>query len=107
MTSKILFYLKPSSRRVPPVRRYRARGTDAYQPNATWSQPLATLKEVLYRQLEVAQNRAEKTRPDRLARMHRHCSYSAIGMPQKQVATSRPQDLKSEFFEETHQFLAL
>jgi hypothetical protein len=68
--------------------------------------PLATLKEILHRQLDVAQDRAQKTGPERFTGMNRHCRYSSIGMPQKQVAAPRPHSLKPKFFEEAHQFLA-
>jgi len=68
--------------------------------------PLADSKEIIHRQLNVAQDRAQKTGPDRFTGMYRHCRYSPIGMLQKKVAASCPHNLKAEFFEETHQFLA-
>jgi len=35
-----------------------------------------------------------------------HCRYSSIGMPEKQVAASRPYDHKAKFFEQTYEFPA-
>lgn len=67
---------------------------------------LATAKEVINRQVDVTQNRAKETRPNRLTGMHWYRRYSSISMPKTQVASPRPHNLKSDLFEETHQFLA-
>ena len=79
---------------------------DAYRPNST-SSNLSTPKKVIHRQLNIPQNRAKKPRADCLTSVDGDRSYPPIGMPQKQVATPCSHDLKAEFFEETHQFLAL
>jgi hypothetical protein len=78
-----IFYLKARDWGLPGGFGAAHPAPEAYPPKKPSGQSSAILKQVVHRQLNVAQNRAKKAWPDRLTSMHWHRSYSAIGMPQK------------------------
>jgi len=56
-------------------------------------------EQVFYSQLDVAQDRREKTRTNSLARMNRDGSGSSVLMPQKNVAATGSNDLEIDSFQ--------
>lgn len=63
-------------------------------------------QEILRRQLDISENRAQETRAKCFTGMHGDRGYPPVRVPEEKVATPRPHNLKAEFFEPTYQFLA-
>ena len=68
--------------------------------------PLAT-KQLIRRQLDIPENRSQKTGANYFAGMYWHCSYSSVRMPEEDVTAPGSHDFKSDSFEKTNEFLAL
>jgi hypothetical protein len=68
--------------------------------------PPAT-KQLIRRQLNIPENRSQKTGANDFPGMYGHCSYPSVRMPEEDVTASGSYNFKSDFFEKTYEFLAL
>ena len=64
-------------------------------------------KQILHRQLYIAQNRSQKARANDFARMYWNSRHPSIRVSQEDVTTPSPRNYKTGLFEETYQFLTL
>jgi hypothetical protein len=64
-------------------------------------------EQVLGSQFNIAQNSAQKAGAESLTRMHRHCGDSPVLMPEKNVTTTRANNLESNSSQDSNELLAL